>query len=161
MLAEIESDIGESKLYISDRLTSYGRQDFSRLLQEAARSHDEVWLAGQLGADGMFNASLTRCTARGLATVKMPRNANETLAEGEFNRYYLRALCVFALRNNIRRLRIYRAKAVSRPGAEAQALVGKWIDAERLLDALRTNMGDEAVSGLPGGLNSGLSAELI
>lgn len=55
MLDEINADIAAGKLYLSNRLNALGRQDYPRLLQEAARSYDDTWLANQLRVGNKFN----------------------------------------------------------------------------------------------------------
>ena len=86
--------------------------------------------------------------------------AADTLAEGEFNRFYLRALCRRAVEDGVPNLTVYRAKAVRVPRAESQALVGKAIGAQALLQDLRAHPGTDTALGLPPGPNSGLSAKL-
>jgi len=40
----------------------------------------------------------------------MRRNAHEMLAEGEFNRFYIRALCARAIEDGLPEVTVYRAK---------------------------------------------------
>ena len=89
----------------------------------------------------------------------MPRNAPLTLAEGEFNRFYIRALCKFAIYNN-KKIRVYRAKTVSNPRIESEEKIGQILDANCLLNDLRQNVGIDTFLGLPS-VNSGLSIEII
>ena len=96
-----------------------------------------------------------RCWSR-----KVPVNAADTLAEGEFNRFYLRGLCRRALENGEKELVIYRAKPVSQPRRESERKLGTTVDAEALLRDLREHLGVDSALGLPPGPNSGLSAKL-
>jgi len=160
MLKEIDVDINSGKLYISTRLSLAGAKDYPVLLKEAVKSHDDSWLADQLNKPGKFNTTETRNTKSGTVTAKVPYNANEVLAEGEFNRFYLRALCVFAQENSISKLVAYRAKQVSNPRPESEAMIGQSIDPAKLIDDLRTKIGVDTALGLPAGPNSGLSAKL-
>lgn len=89
----------------------------------------------------------------------MPSNAHETLSEGEFNRFYIRALCLRAI-NEGRELEVYRAKQVSNPRPDFQMMIGRIVDAETLLNDLRKNIGVDSALGLPNGPNSGLSVKI-
>jgi hypothetical protein len=94
--------------------------------------------------------------------VKVPYTAAQTLSEGEFNRYYIRALCLRALKEE-RELEVYRAKEVSDPRPESQRMIGLILDtkrAETLLNDLRINVGVDTALGLPNGPNSGLSVKI-
>lgn len=64
MIAEVESDTANGKLYISSRLSANGRQDYVNLLKEAITSHNEVWLAQQLSLNGRLNLTEERKNQR-------------------------------------------------------------------------------------------------
>jgi len=81
------------------------------------------------------------------------------LTEGEFNRYYMRGLCKYAIDNNIGKLEVYRAKHVDNPRAESEMKIGERICANQLLNDLRVNKTGTEL-GLPPGPNSGLSIRL-
>jgi hypothetical protein len=87
-------------------------------------------------------------------------NANETLAEGEFNRFYLRGLCRVAIDGRTPSIAVYRAKPVAEPRPESQALIGTTFDANTLLADLRAHTGVDTALDLPPGPNSGLSGRL-
>ena len=55
-------------------------------------------------------------------------NAAELIAEGEFNRFYLRALCLAALSQDIPVLVINRARHSDHPRPESEAQIGTHID---------------------------------
>lgn len=93
-------------------------------------------------------------------TKRVPIDAAETLAEGEFNRFYLRGLCRRAIRDRIESVEIYRAKEVANPRSESSMMLGQRLDAQRLLADLRANLGVDTALHLPPGPNSGLSARL-
>ncbi len=160
MIDEIVADTNRNSLYISPRLSQSGIQDYPNLLKDAVQSHDDIWLASQLAISGRLNPTETRKTKSGITTAKVPYNANEMLAEGEFNRYYLRGLCLAAIQNNKPTLTIYRAKDVTHPRPESEAKIGTTINPQTLLDDLRKNIGVDTALGLPAGPNSGLSAKL-
>jgi hypothetical protein len=157
MLDEIAFDVAADKLYLSDRLNNGGRQNYPAYLKQAAELQDEVWFAEQLRSNNCFNATFQRRNPKGgFTTVHMPFNAAETLAEGEFNRFYIRGLCRRALETGIAQLIIYRAKPVEKPRAESEQRVGAVLEPSELLQDLRTNIAVETCLGMPPGPNSGL-----
>jgi hypothetical protein len=154
MLEEIEHDINQNRLYISPRLTSAGARDYARNLQDAARAGDVDSFTDDLRKPGQIET--TELTKRGPKT--MPHNAADTLAEGEFNRFYIRALCRRAIDDG-QELIVFRAKEVSNPRPESEAMIGAAKDPHKLLTDLRTNIGTHTALGLPTP-NSGLSVRL-
>jgi hypothetical protein len=82
------------------------------------------------------------------------------LAEGEFNRFYVRGLCLRAIDEGIDRLVIYRAKAVEEPRPDSNRRIGRSVNPRTLLDDLRRNAGVDTALGIPPGPNSGLSVKL-
>jgi hypothetical protein len=161
MLKELEKDRSEANLYISPRLTSEGQSRYPELLKQAIESHDEDWLAKQLRMQGKMKTEEQRKKpSGGFTTAKVPVTAPDTLAEGEFNRFYCRALCARALQNGIEYLVIYRAKQVQASRPESVDKENTHILAKQLLHDLRTHQGVEPALGLPPGPNSGLSVKL-
>ena len=160
MMTEIDLDISKGELYLSGRLTETGKKAFPELLRSAATSGDDSSLAATLANGRCFRQTEIRQTQRGPKEVKVPYNAAETLAEGEFNRFYARALCLRAQEDGIPELEIYRAKHVTNPRVESVAKIGTTIVPTALLGDLRTHQGVEPSLGLPPGPNSGLSVRL-
>ena len=64
--------------------------------------------------------------------------APDTLAEGEFNRFYIGGLYLRALTDDIVELVVYRAKQVSNPRRESEPLIGTRIPPEKLPQDIRT-----------------------
>lgn len=160
MLEEIEQDINNGTLYISPRLSEIGREDYPLLLKEATQ-HDDSWLAQNLRVNGRISAFEQKRTPKGgVTTAKVPVTAAETLAEGEFNRFYIRALCRRAIEEGTTGIVIYRAKQVTNPRPESQAKIGAKVNPQALLNDLRTHPGVDTALGLPAGPNSGLSVKL-
>ena len=154
MVAEIDLDIAKGVLYRSPRLAAAGWVRYPSLLRAAASSGSPESLAGAL------RPMLAKTTTRNGRPMGMPNNAAESLAEGEFNRFYERALCRHAIATGRTYVRVYRAKAVRSPRPESEAKIGQLINAAALLEDLRTNIGNDTDSGIPGGVNSGLSVRL-
>jgi len=161
MLEEIALDVTNGDLIMGRRLTETGRARWLALLNEAAASHNDDWLAAQQKVEGLIKAKETRHLKSGkVVEVDVPITAAETLADGEFNRFYIRGLCRRAEDAGIPALLVYRAKAVENPRPSSQALIGTMIDAQTLLNDLRTHQGVEPALKMPGGPNSGLSVKL-
>lgn len=162
ILQEIALDQSNGTLWISDRLSPTGKADYPSLLETAARQHNDNWLAAELSVKRRLNLQEQRRKPKGGYTmVSVPVNANMVLAEGEFNRFYLRGLCRYAIDNGISHLIVYRAKAVAVPRPESERMINTTIPVAALLDDLRKNhLGLDTALGLPPGPNSGLSARL-
>lgn len=161
MQAEVADDVGNGKVYLSPRLSEIGRLDYPQLLHDAVSHHDETWLAAQLRIGGRLNTrELSHSKAGKVIDKLVPVNAADTLAEGEFNRFYLRGLCRRALAAGVTEIEIYRAKEVASPRSESIALIGQQLSASALLTDLRVSVGVDTALGLPPGPNSGLSGRL-
>lgn len=157
MKHELEYDQENKKLYISLRLNERGVQLYPRLLQKAIDEGNEATLTNELKSQDCFNTYEIKNGE--LINRKVPYNAAETLSEGEFNRFYIRALCLRAIKEGCK-LEVYRAKEVSDPRSESQKKIGLVINAETLLNDLRNNIGINTAFGLPNGPNSGLSMKI-
>ena len=88
-----------------------------------------------------------------------PHDAHITYGEGEFNRFYIRAVCLMAIKEN-KKIVVYRAKHSMKPRSESEMKIGRELDSERLLKDMKDNFGNstELGMGLP---NSGLSIKLV
>jgi hypothetical protein len=161
MLDEVDLDIRTGTLFVSPRLSNTGLQNYVTLLREAMSAHDDSWLAEQFASHGRLSRTEPRRQpSGGYTTARVPANAATTIAESEFNHFYIRALCRLALEQGVGELVIYRAKPVASPRPESQRLVGTRISAQALLDDLRGHTGTDTALGLPPGPNSGLSVRL-
>jgi hypothetical protein len=90
----------------------------------------------------------------------LPANYALTLAAGEFNRYYMRAVCRLAIEQGAPAVELYRAKAVSTPRQAADERIGRRIDPQTLLaDLHQTNFERPSEYDL-GAPNSGLSVRI-
>jgi hypothetical protein len=149
--------------YISPRLKPEGNAAWSELLREGAQSYTDDWIGLQLLTRGYFLDS--EFYTRGGKTFSIQFNkehAAQQLAEGEFNRYYIRALCLRAKDDGKDSLVIYRGKEVREPRPESEAKIGRSISIDVLLPVLRSNdfVTIEAALGVPGGPSSGLTCRL-
>jgi hypothetical protein len=161
MRAEVERDTEGGSLYLGRRLSNQGRKDYPDLLLEAIANGDDDTLATALRVPGRLVEYETRTREDGRTiNAKVPVTAAATLAEGEFNRFYARALCLRALEDGIPNVQVYRAKEVGNPRPESKALLGSSMDPLELLNDLRTHQGVDTALHLPPGPNSGLSVRL-
>ena len=161
MLAEFEHDLSEGTLYFSKYFSTHGAERYPELLRDAILGGDDDTLARALAEPGIFNETHPRTTADGRVTYpRVPVTAPATLAEGEFNRFYLRGISARTIEDGGVEIEIYRARESVHPREESKALVGRRLDATRLLADLRTGDVDTALH-LPPGPNSGLSGRVV
>src|SRR5437870_5284858 len=93
MASEVEKDTASKDgVYPGERLTDGGQCDYPGLLLEAVRNHDPAWLAEELRRPGRIKSSEDYYRSGKWHTRKVPVTAADTLAEGEFNRYYCRGV---------------------------------------------------------------------
>jgi hypothetical protein len=159
----MRAEIAAGGHYLSPRLTVQGKADWPRLLGDAATGHDDDWLAGEL-LSARYLLDEEPYTRSGITRYRRvnQQQAAQQLAEGEFNRYYLRALCQRAASEGMNFLIVYRGKEVRSPRPESEARVGTSVQVAELLPALRQNdfVTIEDAIGVPGGPNSGLTCRL-
>lgn len=163
MRDELTADVAADRLFISPRLTESGVEEWPSLLGAAMEAGDEASLSRELRLNRRMKSHEQRRTPSGGTTMaKVPTTAADTLADGEFNRFYMRALCRRSFDDGLA-VEIYRAKSVSQPRSESQSLIGTHPDVDQLLEDLRVEPGTAAATntaaiGLP---NSGLSLRLV
>ena len=157
MLSEIEQDMKDNNLYLSPRLLN--KELYVDFLKKSVISGNDSTLADDLLRNKCIKSMEARRTKSGTTMVNVPRDAHSTLAEGEFNRFYIRGLCNKTIKDG-KVLEVYRAKSVSNPRPQSQALISKTVDPEKLIADLRKNIGVETALGLPAGPNSGISVKI-
>jgi hypothetical protein len=161
MLDELQHDFDQGNLYESHRLSTVGRTQYPTILREALKNGTPQTLAAALSALGILSSMEIRQRKNGPIEAKVPVTAPETLAEGEFNRFYARGVCRQATADGQVNVQVYRAKGVTSPRSESTAKIGALVSAAQLLADLRANPGVETALGIPSGPNSGLSVRLI
>ncbi|MFD2147925.1 hypothetical protein [Mucilaginibacter antarcticus] len=159
MLQEFNYDIECDNCYLSKRFSDHGKNCFVEIMPEHILVGNDDSLAENLKSADCFLTHEERKTKSGTTLAKVPDTASQTFAEGEFNRFYIRALAFRALEEG-KQLEVYRARASSNPRLESENLIGKHFNAEQLLTDLRENKGIDTAFGLPSGPNSGLSVKL-
>ena len=161
MRAEIEHDIVTGCLYISPRLSEVGESQYGAKLLEAVEVGNVHSFVAALSVSGVMRQSETYVRSGVERTKKVPVTAPVTLGEGEFNRYYIRALAARTLSEGGAQVQVVRAKDVEHPRPESEMRVGALIDADALLDDLRSNIAVDTALGVPAGPNSGLSVRMV
>ena len=156
-----ESQLGGH--YISPRLTEEAKAAWQSLIEEAINSHNDDWLANEILNQG-YMLGTEQYTSKGVTKMRKINQSHsaQMLAEGEFNRYYLRGLCLRAKDEGNTSLIVYRGKAVSKPRPESELKIGDQVSVDALLTSLRTNdfVTIEHAIGVPGGPNSGITCKL-
>ncbi|WP_418058902.1 hypothetical protein [Pimelobacter simplex] len=160
MVVEFESDRAGGRLYQSRQLTEEGLRGWPALLESALREGDDASLADDVRGSGWLLREAPRRTPSGGTTMaKVPHTAPDTLAMGQVQLYYLRAVCAQAIALG-RRVRCVRLRESANPRPESEALVGALFDPEELLADLRARGVHENFLGVPRGANSGLGVEI-
>ena len=127
---------------------------------EAATSGTDVTLEAALEANRCFLSHTQRRKPKGGYTmVAVPITAAQTLAESQFNMYYMRALARRAI-DNSRSLVVYRAKHVEVPRSESERMIGVTLDAQAVLTALRETKGVNSPTNIPLP-NTGITVRLV
>lgn len=160
MVLEFDDDLAADRLYLSPRLTAPGASSYPELLRQALAAGDCDSFAEALRAPGVLKTREFAKNPRGGAPIEkaVPRTAPETLAEGEFNRFYARGLCRLVLETDeAATVLIYRARESVRPRPDSERLIGTRVPARQLLEDLREHVGVDTALGLPAGPNSGIS----
>ena len=158
MVEEINRAISEGELYYSTRFNNIGQQRWADWLVTAAETYDEHWLAFQLESAGAMKGYETRAKpSGGYTTAHTPDTAAETLSDGQFNRFYIAAVCRRAIEDGVNHVRVYRAKLRGEPRAESRALEGTEMNASELLENVRNCRNSFSVELLKP--NSGLSVD--
>lgn len=158
MLAELDRDEENSGPYLSVRLSPEGVRVYAQLLRDALSNGSDETLEAALSRPRIFNPTEAYGPGK-TKTRKMNTKAPQILAEGEFNRFYIRGLCAQICAEGGGEVEVYRARESSWARPESEALIGTCIDATRLLEDLREHTG-EPPDLLPE-VNSGLSVRRV
>ena len=159
-ISELDSDIATGAYHSSERVRPTAAAEYQRYLHEALRYYDDRWLE-EHASDLMVDFEPRRTRGGGQTAVKLPDMASRMLAEGDFNRYYMRGVAVRAVEEGRHVVEVYRARLSMEPRAESAQLEGHRLPAEEVLKYLRgEHVADPAVSAL-GRPNSGLSVRLV
>lgn len=159
MVSEVKWAIDNDELYYSKRFVDGSGGKWQSLLLDAARSYDDHWLAFQIEDNLMLKNFEPARKPKGGYTIKhVPDTASETLACGQFNRYYILGLCQRAINEGLSVVEIYRAKESENPRQQSELLIGQRMAAQDLISELRSVEGSLKSELLKP--NSGLSVKI-
>jgi len=159
-LAELESDLRNGTVHVSERLRPEAVAEYQRLLQEALRYYDDRWLE-EHASELLVESESRRTRSGGTTTAKVPQMAARLLAEGDFNRYYMRGVARRAIDESRQIIEVYRARLSIEPRPESAQLVGSRVPAAEVLDHLRGPVSPNPAVAPLGRTNSGLSVRLV
>jgi hypothetical protein len=159
-IAELDDDLKTGAFHASERLRPTAVADYQHLLRESLRYYDDLWLE-QRASDLIVDFETRQTRSGGQTTAKIPEMASRMLAEGDFNRYYMRGVARRAVDEGRQIVEVYRARLSLEPRPDSAEAEGQRVQAKDVLDYLRGTTStppDEVRLGRP---NSGLSVRLV
>jgi hypothetical protein len=139
MSEEFDWDISNKNEYISPRLNDIGKEKYPKLFKNAIENANEDKLASEIRSFKCIKSQEERTTKGVTRLVSVPITAADILAHGEFNRFYMRALCRKVIEEQHGILEIYRARHSEIPREESKNIIGSIVNPEKLLAYLRLN----------------------
>ena len=159
-VTELDRDLATNTFHVSERIRPTAIAEYKRLLQEALRYYDDLWLEEH--ASDLIVESEARRTKGGTQTMaRVPQMAPRMLAEGDFNRYYMRGICLRAIEEQRGVVEIYRARLSLEARPESAEVEGSRLPPQELLEWLRGRPTDDVAAVRLGRPNSGLSVRLV
>jgi hypothetical protein len=159
-LSELEHDLENGSYRPSDRLRPTTIGEYQKHLHEALRYYDDLWLEERV-QDLLVDFEPRRTRSGGTTTARVPQMAARQLAERDFNRFYMRGVCLRAIEEKREVVEVYRARLSLEPRPESAQLEGHRLPAGELLAQLRGVSGDSPSPQPLGRPNSGLSVRLV
>ena len=159
-LAELDQDLESGAFHLSARVRPEAAAEYQRLLRDALRYYDDLWLE-EHAADLLVESETRRTTSGAQVVAKVPQMAARMVAEGDFNRYYMRGVCARAVEEGRQVVEVYRARLSLEPRPESAELEGQRLPARAVLDWLRGQPSDDPAVTPLGRPNSGLSVRLV
>jgi len=161
MADELAGDVhNETRLVLSPNLSDTGCTDWPDILEAAMAGGDADSLARSLRARGRIVASNEQNGRDERPLANGSTDRAQALAESEFNRFYVRALCRRAIEDDLDELVVCRARQTEAHSPQVDALVGTTVDPRALLADLRMQSSVDAALGLPPETHSGLTVRL-
>jgi hypothetical protein len=159
-LEELDQDIASGDFHVSERLRPTAIAEYQRLMRDAIRYYDDRWLE-EHASDLLVDFEHRRTRSGGQTTAKLPEMATRMLAEGDFNRYYMRGVARRAIEEGRQVLEVYRARFSLEPRVESSELEGRRLPATEVLQYLRGQTTNDSSAFALGRPNSGLSVRLV
>ena len=157
-LAELDADVASGAFHASERLRPSAIDEYKRLLRDAIRYYDDLWLE-ERSQPLLMDFEVRQTPKGGETTAKIPQMAPRMLAEGDFNRYYMRGVALRAIQEG-KDVEVYRARLSIEPRADSAELEGHRVTPNELLDQLRGVTAFDPAAPRLGRVNSGLSVRL-
>jgi hypothetical protein len=129
-LDELEHDVANGTFHVSDRIRPTAMSEYQRLLRESILYYDDLWLE-EHASDLLVDFEMRKTRAGGQTTAKVPTMAARMLAEGDFNRYYMRAIARRAIDEDRHVVEVYRARLSLEPRRESAELEGRLVPRDR------------------------------
>jgi hypothetical protein len=157
MLAVMLQDVNKGTPYLGKHLSEIGRSAYPERLERAIASGTPESFAMSLGTvpGPLWISSYVKKNG---VEAAVSSDAAYRLAGGEFNRYYMRAICLQAIEQG-RKVIVYRAKWAENPRDDGPR-EGEALDPAQVLVDLRNDYDVPPMTGMPHGPNSGLSLRL-
>src|SRR5690242_17608581 len=109
MVEELDEDIANGTMHISPRLQPTAVAEYQRLLRDALRYYDDLWLEERIAP--LLVDFETRHTPKGeVVTARLPEGAARVMAERDFNLYYMRGIARRAIAEGKHDVEVYRAR---------------------------------------------------
>jgi hypothetical protein len=159
-LAELDWDEEQGRVHIPERIRPEAHAEYSARLRDALRYYDDRWLEDHI-EELLVESETRRTRGGGQATARIPTGAARMIAEGDFNRYYMRAVCARAVNEGKQVVEIYRARLSLEPRTTSSELEGTRLQARELLEDLRGLASQTPSSARLGKPNSGLSVRMV
>src|SRR5207253_8262583 len=132
-LAELDHALANGAFHTSERLRPDAVGEYQRLLNEALRYYDDRWLEERASVL-LVESESRRTRSGGTTTARIPQMAARLLAEGDFNRYYMRGVARHAIDESRPILEVYRARLSIEPRPESAQMEGSRVAATEVLD---------------------------
>ncbi|HEX6576412.1 MAG TPA: hypothetical protein VF042_15700 [Gemmatimonadaceae bacterium] len=159
-LDELQRDIDNGTFHASERLRPEAVGEYKRLLNEAIRYYDDRWLE-EHAEDLVVEHEPRRTRSGGVIEARVPSMAVRMLAEGDFNRYYMRGISLRAIEEERGVIEVYRARLSLEARPESAELEGRLVQPQEVLSWLRGEPSDDPGAARLGRPNSGLSVRLV
>lgn len=161
MRSELIMDIESDNVYYSEFL-KYGYEDaWEKTLFCAIKNYDDIWLENHIISQKFLLEKYHKLKKNGgFIKTKTPQEKALQLAEAEFNRFYCRAICIRAIKED-KKVKIYRGKKILETSIKSKNMIGHVLSAQEILNELREEVSVNTVLGLPNETNTGLTICLI
>lgn len=148
MISELKQDIDSNAVYLSKDMYPEKLREYNLKFLEHVTTFDLEGFVDYLQKNNFFRETKNDGS-------KVASNAAQRLAEGEFNKIYIRAVCKKAINSNLSVV-IYRYKESSVKRIESEEKIGEKVDPGEVYDDLIKNRVTGVASILPE-VSSGLS----